>query len=185
MKKLKCWSLVLKHRESRFIRISSPFIRQSSPLLINSWKRSSQRFIKTLLYRFNLICVIVLYDFKLILMISCITVMLYHLSIKHFELPLLKKRSINKDYYFYHCVKIILPSCWAIILFTLVSCWVDAPPSRESLDLHSTGRNSTCSVVLSEKCFSSIFLAASRILYTHTHTRTHTRTRTHIHNHQI
>lgn len=38
------------------------------------------------------------------------------------------------------------------------------PPSRASLDLHSTGRNSTCSVVRSEKCFSSIFLAESLIL---------------------
>lgn len=40
------------------------------------------------------------------------------------------------------------------------------PPSRASFDLHSTGRNSTCSVVRSEKCFSSIFLAASLILHT-------------------
>lgn len=44
-----------------------------------------------------------------------------------------------------------------------LSCSV--PPSRDSFDLHSTGRNSTCSVVRSEKCFSSIFLAASLILH--------------------
>lgn len=47
------------------------------------------------------------------------------------------------------------------------------PPSRASLDLHSTGRNSTCSVVRSEKCFSSIFLAASLILRTSRDTTNH------------
>src|SRR4029434_9804732 len=57
------------------------------------------------------------------------------------------------------------------------------PPSRLSLDLHSTGKNSTCSLVRSEKCFSSILRAASRILevISHTHTTmssdiTHTHT---------
>ena len=64
------------------------------------------------------------------------------------------------------------------------------PPSRLSLDLHSTGKNSTCSLVRSEKCFSSILRAASRILEVnkHTHnylpkntpTNTHTHTHTHI-----
>lgn len=43
-----------------------------------------------------------------------------------------------------------------------------SPPSKASLDRHSTGRNSTCSSVCSAKCFSSIFLTASRNLNTHT-----------------
>lgn len=51
--------------------------------------------------------------------------------------------------------------------FIFISCFtMIIPPSRASFDLHSTGRNSTCSVVRSEKCFSSIFLAASLILRT-------------------
>lgn len=48
------------------------------------------------------------------------------------------------------------------------------PPSRVSLERHSTGKNSTCSSVCSAKCLSSIFRTASRSLNRHTHAHTHT-----------